>query len=55
MERKHSIPSKSKEKIEKLRHDFICDKRLIEFFLRIYQVYIIVHTCRNIAWLKVVN
>lgn len=37
MERKHSIPSKSKEKIEKLRHDFICDKRLIEFFIRIYQ------------------
>lgn len=37
MERKHSIPSKSKEKIEKLRHDFICDKRLIKFFLRIYQ------------------
>lgn len=55
MERKHSIPSKSKEKIEKLRHDFICDKRLIEFFSTYIMIYIIVHTCRNIAWLKVVN
>lgn len=36
MERKYFIFLKLKEKIEKLRYDFICDKCLIEFFLCIY-------------------